>query len=342
MSTHLPPAAALNQLRRASGCLGTSHSSSHECLGTSRGSSSTTSPTPRVRVPRHIVRLVVDYFAYAVHPSASARRAARRAARRRLLRLRHASGCLSTSRGPSSTTSPTPHVQVLRHVARLVVDYFAYDARPGASTCRTASRAARRRLLHLRRASGCLSMSRGSSRGSSSTTLPHAARRRLLRLRHVTRCLNTSRNSSRGSSLTTSPCAARRRPLRLRRATGCLGTSRGSSRGSSSTTSTTPRVRVPRHVARLVVPLIVDYFAYAARPGASARPADRHAAHRRLLHVLRLCLAATLALFQPRHALRLLVSLQHRLYFEYAARHRDVVFRSHRVDHSSRLVFETS
>jgi hypothetical protein len=51
---------------------------------------------------------------------------------------------------------------------------------------------------------------------------------------------------------------------------------------------------VPRHVARLVtqlvVPLVVDYsasrrlvvdyFAYAARPGASARRAARHAAHR--------------------------------------------------------------
>jgi hypothetical protein len=57
---------------------------------------------------------------------------------------------------------------------------------------------------------------------------------------------------------------------RLRRASGCLGTSRGSSRGSSrrsssntpgssSTTSPTPRVRVPRHVARPVTRLIVDY-----------------------------------------------------------------------------------
>jgi hypothetical protein len=37
-------------------------------------------------------RLVVNYFAFAAHPGASARRAARRAARRRLLRLRRASG----------------------------------------------------------------------------------------------------------------------------------------------------------------------------------------------------------------------------------------------------------
>jgi hypothetical protein len=45
---------------------------------------------------------------------------------------------------------------------------------------------------------------------------------------------------------------------------------------------------VPRHVARLVTRLVVDYFAsrrlvvdyfaYAARPGASARRAARHAA----------------------------------------------------------------
>jgi hypothetical protein len=46
-----------------------------------------------------------------------------------------------------------------------------------------------------------------------------------------------------------------RRLLRLRRVTGCLGTSRGSS-------------------------LVVDYFAYAARPGALARRVARHAARR--------------------------------------------------------------
>jgi hypothetical protein len=130
----------LLRLRRASGCLGTSLGSSR---GLSRrssstsppraGSVSTTSPTPRVRVPRHLARLftrlvallvvdysasrrlVVNYFAYAARPGASARRAARhtacRAARRQLLRLAHArrqllrqcraSGCLGTSRGSS-------------------------------------------------------------------------------------------------------------------------------------------------------------------------------------------------------------------------------------------------
>jgi hypothetical protein len=67
-------------------------------------------------------RLVVDYFAYATRPGASTRRAARRAVRCQL-RLRHASGCLGTSRGSLSISSTTPHVRVPRHVARLVVDY---------------------------------------------------------------------------------------------------------------------------------------------------------------------------------------------------------------------------
>jgi hypothetical protein len=44
---------------------------------------------------------------------------------------------------------------------------------------------------------------------------------------------------------------------------------------------------VPRHVARLVAPLVVDnsglvvdYFAYAAHPGASARRAAHHGVRR--------------------------------------------------------------
>jgi hypothetical protein len=45
--------------------------------------------------------------------------------------------------------------------------------------------------------------------------------------------------------------------------------------GSSSTTSPTPRVWVPRHVAQLVTRLVVDYFASAARPGSSACRAAR-------------------------------------------------------------------
>jgi hypothetical protein len=103
--------------------------------------------------------------------------------------------------------------------------------------------------------------------------------------------------------------------LRLRRASGCLGTSRGSSRGSSrrsssitpphagssSITSPLPRVRVPRHIARLIAPLVVDYsasrrlvvdyFPSATRPGASARRAAHHAARRgarrRILRLVR-------------------------------------------------------
>jgi hypothetical protein len=75
----------------------------------------------------------------------------------------------------------------------------------------------------------------------------------------------------------------------------CLGAlARRAAHRPSSTTSTTPRIRVPRHVVglvtRLVAPLVidysasrrlvVDYFASAARPGASARCAARHAARR--------------------------------------------------------------
>jgi hypothetical protein len=217
------------------------------------GSSSTTSPPPRVRVPRHVVRLVarlvVDYFTYAARPSASARHAARHRllrlaqARRRLLHLRCTSGCFGTSRGlsrdslsttspragSSSTTSPTLRVRVPRLVAWLVtphvMDYFASAARPGAS----ARRAARRRLLHQRRTSGCFG-TRAACRVTHRRLLRLAqARRRLLRLRRASGCLGMSRGSSRGSSLTISPRA-----------------------GSSSTTSPTSRVRLLWHVACLV------------------------------------------------------------------------------------------
>jgi hypothetical protein len=120
---------------------------------------------------------------------------------------------------------------------RLVVHYFAYAAHPSVSARRAARhvarRAARRRLL-------CL--------------VP--ARRRLLRLRRASGCLGTSRGSSRGSSRRSSSTTS------SRRASGCLGTSRV----SSSTTSPTPRVRVPRHVARLVVPLVSRLGGYYATP----------------------------------------------------------------------------
>jgi hypothetical protein len=227
-------------------------------------------------------------------------------ARRRLLRLCHASGCLDTScglsRGSSSTTSTTPRVQVPRHVARLitglvtplVVDYFTYAACPIASARRAARRVARRRLLrlaqarrrllHLRCASGCFGTSRDTSRHSSSTTSSHAGSSsttsptpRVRLLPHVaTACRATH---SRLLRLT----QARRRLLHLRHASGCLGTSRDSSRGLSSTTLPPARVRVPRHIVRLVSPLAVDYFDYTARPGASARRAARHTARHRLL-----------------------------------------------------------
>jgi hypothetical protein len=92
---------------------------------------------------------------------------------------------------------------------------------------------------------------------------------------------------------------------------------------------------VPRHVARLVTwlvaPLVVDYFASASCPGASARRTSCRRllrvaqSRRRLLRVPRLRLAATLALLQPRRGARLLALRQHWLYSECAARHHDVV-----------------
>jgi hypothetical protein len=202
-------------------------------------------------------------------PGALARRVARLSARRRLLSLRRASRCLGTSRVSSSTTSPMSRVRVPRQVARLVVDYFAYATRLGASARRAARRAAFRRILHLCHASECLGTSRGSSRDSSSTTSPRAGS-------YAARPGASARRMAR--------LAARHRLLRLRCASGCLGTSRGSShrsscgssRRSSSTTSLTPCVRVPRHVTRLVV----YYFAYAVRPGASTHHAANHAARR--------------------------------------------------------------
>jgi hypothetical protein len=237
-------------------------------------------------VSRHVARLIVDYFAYAVHLGASARYAARRV-------LRH----------------------VVRLVTRLVVDYFAYAARQGAS----ALRAARRRLLRLHRTSGCLGSSRGSSStnspraGMSSTTSPtpcvrvprHVARfvtrpvvdyfayathlgasacraghRRLLRLLRTSGCLGTLRGSSCASASHmarhAARCAARRRLLCLRRASGFLGTSRGSSLGSSSTTSPTPRVREPHYVARLVARLVVNYFDGVMHMDAPSRRSTSH------------------------------------------------------------------
>jgi hypothetical protein len=212
--------------------------SSPGCIGS-------TSTTPSVWVPRLLARLVIDYFAHAARPDASTHHAARRAARCRL--LRHVAWLVAWL--------AVDYFALRRLVARLVVDCFAYATRPGASARRAARLMARRRLLRLRRATGCHGTSRGSSRGSSSTIHLAQARRRLFRPCRASGCLGTSRGSShgssRGSSSTTAPRA-----------------------GSSSTTSPTPRVWVPRLVARL----IVDYFVHAAHPGASACRAARRMA----------------------------------------------------------------
>jgi hypothetical protein len=244
-----------------------------------------------------------NQFSYTTHPGASARRAsshvARRAARlrllclvqarrrllhltqarRRLLRLRHASGCLDTSRGSSRRSSCRSSSTTPPRAGS--VDYFASAVRPGASARRAARRPARHRLLRLAQA----------RRRQLRLT---QARRRLLHLRRASGCLSTSRVSS----LVFDYFAYVARPgASARRAVHRL----------SSTTSPTLRDRVPRHVARLVTRLVaplvidfsasrglvvdysasrrlvvnnsascrlvVDYFAYAARLGASARRA---------------------------------------------------------------------
>jgi hypothetical protein len=197
---------------------------------------------------------------------------------------------------------------------RLVVDYFDYAVCLVFSARRAASRAARRRLLRLRRASGCLGTSRGSSRGSSSTTSPRAGSLsttsptpRVRVPRHVARLVVDYSASRRlvvdyFDYAARPGASARRRLLCLHRASGCLG----SSRGSLSTTQCVRLLRhIAQHVARLVAPLVVDYFAsrrlvvdylasrrlvvdyfaYATRPGASARRATHHAARRRLLRL---------------------------------------------------------
>jgi hypothetical protein len=78
--------------------------------------------------------------------------------------LHRTSGCFGTSRGSSRRSSSTTP----RHAARPAARRAAFHR-----LLRLAQ--ARRRLLHLRRASGCLGMSPGSSRGSSrrsSSTTP--------------------------------------------------------------------------------------------------------------------------------------------------------------------------
>jgi hypothetical protein len=73
---------------------------------------------------------------------------------------------------------------------------------------------------------------------------------------------------------------------------------------------------VPRHVARHVVPLVVDYFAYAARPGASA--------HRVSSRLSLSTILPTSRIWVPRHVARPVT----RLVVDYSVR-RDFVLRPH-------------
>jgi hypothetical protein len=114
----LPTAAALHQLRHAPRLV---TSRLHRlCINyvvrlkySSPGCSGSTSLTPRVRVPRHlarlvawlVTRLVVDYFTYVVRPVASAHRAARRRPHA-VSPLNFSSvGCTGSRRVPGQSTS---------------------------------------------------------------------------------------------------------------------------------------------------------------------------------------------------------------------------------------------
>jgi hypothetical protein len=128
-----------------------------------------------LRVPRQVARLVTRLVAPLVVDYSTSRRSSSTTPRR--------AGSSSTTlprAGSSLNTSHPLSIRVPRHVARLVtrlvaplvvdysvsrmlvVDSFASAARPGASTRHAARRRqfrlaqARRRLLRLRRASGCL------------------------------------------------------------------------------------------------------------------------------------------------------------------------------------------
>jgi hypothetical protein len=165
-----------------------------------------------------------------------------------------------TSRRSSSTTSTTPRVQLLRHVSRHVARLITRLVAPlVVDYFDYAARPV---------ASACCAAGHAARHAAR-----RAARRRLVRLRRLSSCVVMSRGTSRGSSHPSSSTT----PPRA---------------GLSSTTSPPPRVRVPRHVARLVTRLIaplvvhysawrrlvVDYFASTAHPGASARRVARREA----------------------------------------------------------------
>jgi hypothetical protein len=261
----IPVARALLQPRRASRLLVTRSHGLYINLVVRRdysspGRTSSTSTSPcaastcllaAVGLPQ-LRRTTGCIGSHTARPGSSARRTARCAARRRLLLPRRASRCLDTSRGSSrglsSPTSPIMCDRVPRHIARLLarhvtwllVDYFSYVARPSAS----ARRVARRRLLRLRRASGCHDTSCGSSRGSSSTTWPMLCDRVP---RHVARLVIDHAPSRRSTS---------RRLVTLALTVRPLTTSRGATtRRSDCTGSTAPMSCIrTRHLdARLLI-----------------------------------------------------------------------------------------
>jgi hypothetical protein len=221
-----------------------------------------TSPTPRVRVPQHVARLVKQLVAPLVVDNSA---------------LRRLVVDYSASR-------------------RLVVDYFTHAARSGASACRaarhTAHRAARRRQLRLTQARRRLLRLAQARRAAHRRLLRLAqARRRPLHPHRKSGCLGMSRGSSRDlscrSSSTTSPPPHVRVPRHVARLVTRLAAPLVLDYSASR------RLVVDNSASRR---LVVDYFASAARPGASTRRVARHVAHlaarRRLLRLAQACRAA--------------------------------------------------
>jgi hypothetical protein len=216
-------------------------------------------------------RLHRPYYAYAVHPDV----ASRRSTSRRLVALDLAVRPVTVSRGTTThrldctgSTAPMPCIRTRRLAAQLLVGRSHWLSSCVRSLCLVA------RLLAVRIAPALPCLCRASGRAVS--TLDFLSISRTSSRRVLGHSVVRHDYPSRGRNRYTSPRA-----------------------GSSLTTSPTPCVRVPRHVARLVTRLVVNYSDYAACPGASACRAARHAARRRLLSAPRLRLVVTLAPLQP-------------------------------------------
>jgi hypothetical protein len=190
------------------------------------------------------------YCAYVVHPDVPSRRLTSRRSVALALTMHPITASRSTTTHRpdcTSSTAPILCIRTSRIDARLLVGRSHW-----LSLCVRSLRLATR-LLVVEIAPALLCLCRASGRAVS--TLDFSSVGRIGSRRVPSHSIVCRDNPSHGCNRYTSPRT-----------------------GSSSTTSPMPHVRVPHHVARLVSPLVVDYFAYAAHPGASARRAACHAA----------------------------------------------------------------